>query len=435
MVTNPVKGPSPSDPIKGGVDETKTSSNPHRKIEKVEKVGEVDPEQQSRARKFRAFVEEDTTQEPLDSKLPSPINLFSEKNQSVNNNVADAVPSPTYSPPPKVSSAPAKPDAPTPPLPRSDDFWSDIDEPIQKTSKHPKLTQKNVAPSSKKKDEFFPSAHLGIPIKEPSLPSPTELVNKEVKKTKKEEMLPEPLLKSKPEGFLPREPVAPMSRPLNKEEKKAIPAMPGKEKQIEPDKLPEKKRLTEKSEPKDKEREAGWNPFSQPEVKGTKDQKKEEEPSVEIKAPSSQPLPIEVIPAATAATLAATSYLHPETMALFYQMVGTIYVMSTPPGITRTEIVLNATSYTQSKFYGASIIIEKYATAPNSFNIRLTGSNEAVAAFNQNIPSLVAAFRKGNFSFGIGRIEAEYKDEKPLFRRKEKSKGTDLDGDFKDKER
>ena len=104
--------------------------------------------------------------------------------------------------------------------------------------------------------------------------------------------------------------------------------------------------------------------------------------------------------------------------------------MSWRPLQESTEIVLNSPSYSQSKFYGASIIIERYASAPDSFNIRLTGSNEAVAAFKENIPTLALAFREGHFPFQIGRIEAEYKDEKPLFRRKEKGSRKNDDNDL-----
>lgn len=443
MVSNPVKGPSPSDPIKGSSDETKTSSSPHRKIEKVEKVGEVDPEQQSRARKFRAFVEEDSTQEQPDSTHPSPIHLFSGSDKQ-----GSAKPSYSSSDaPPKAAPTPTKQEAEPeaeqkadePPLPRSDDFWSDIDEPIQEKPKHPKLIEKTALSSpksegaKKKKDEFFPSAHLGIPIKEPSFSKPTHPAFKEVKE--EEETLPEPLQKSKSEKLPPKAPSSPMARSLNEKEQKIGSSFAeDRPKHLESDKLTKKESPKEKPPLKQENKEAIQSPFSQAKKKEAKNQKKEEV-SEEIQPPSIQTLPAEIVPTATAATLAATPYLHPDTMSLFYQMVGTIYIMSAPPGISRTEIVLNAPSYAQSKFYGASIIIEKYATAPNSFNIRLTGSNEAVSLFNQNIPSLAAAFQRGKFSFGIGRIEAEYKNEKPLFRRKEKSKQTDLGGDFEGKER
>jgi len=459
MTSNPVKGPSPSDPIKGYNDETKTSSNPHRKIEKVEKVGEVDPEQQSRARKFRSLVDEDSAEDTKDSNLPSPIDLFStdekpklgSKPSLSADESAEIIPSPTYSPPPTVKSNPAKEETDEPPLPRSDDFWTHIDEPLQnEASPKPMLKEKSqpfhesTGKSKKDKENFHPSSHLGIPIKEPSPYDPSHQISSEKKekiaraKTEEETLPPIPPSLREDIKHL-KEPNSPMSRHLSKEEEKGIiPNLPEEKKRWDSEKVPEKKKNNSQEPTKSVSQQdpnVAWTFGPSFEEKEDRKGEKKEEDSLEITAPSSHPLPAEIIPIATAATAAAMPYLKPETFSLFYQMVGTIYVMATPPGVTRTEIVLNATSYSQSKFYGASIIIEKYATAPDSFNIRLTGSNEAVAAFNKNIPNLMAAFQKGNFSFGIGRIEAEYKDEKPLFRRKEKKEGKDFGGSFTDKER
>lgn len=89
-------------------------------------------------------------------------------------------------------------------------------------------------------------------------------------------------------------------------------------------------------------------------------------------------------------------------------------------GISKTEITLNSPAFARSKFFGAKIELTRYSTAPDSFNIRLTGSQEAVTAFRQNIPQLTAALQKGNFDFRVGRLEAHYSAEKPVFHRKEK---------------
>ena len=94
--------------------------------------------------------------------------------------------------------------------------------------------------------------------------------------------------------------------------------------------------------------------------------------------------------------------------------------MAGPQGVNRTEIVLNNPAYASSRFYGSTITIEKYATAPDSFNIRLTGSQQAVASFKENIPSLMSAFENVNFSFKVHRLDVEYTMERPVFRRKEK---------------
>ena len=140
-----------------------------------------------------------------------------------------------------------------------------------------------------------------------------------------------------------------------------------------------------------------------------------------ITPPTLMVLPSEVVPIAQTAASQAAPFLSPETLSLYYQMVGNITAMVAPNGDSHTEFVLNAPGFANSKFYGATISIDRFSTAPYQLNIRLTGSQEAVTAFNQNLPSLMNAFRQGNFSFTVNRLDAVY--EKPIFRRKEKTKG------------
>lgn len=130
-------------------------------------------------------------------------------------------------------------------------------------------------------------------------------------------------------------------------------------------------------------------------------------------------VPESVLPSVEKAVSSVTSYLHPTTLTLFTQMVGTIYVMSGKAGISQTEVVLNHPSFADSPFYGSTIIIEKYDIAPDSFNIRLLGDQAAVNTFNENIPNLMNAFQNGKFTFRVNRIEAEYT---PPVRRKESSR-------------
>jgi hypothetical protein len=111
---------------------------------------------------------------------------------------------------------------------------------------------------------------------------------------------------------------------------------------------------------------------------------------------------------AVAAVQQAAPYLSPQIRPLFFQMVGTMVIMSTPPGITRTEVVLNNPQMAGSRFYGTKITLEKYATAPDSYNIRLTGTPEAVATFQANASSLMQAFRQGRFDFKVNRLDTEY---------------------------
>lgn len=165
-------------------------------------------------------------------------------------------------------------------------------------------------------------------------------------------------------------------------------------------------------------------PFGEPiqkeereEERGKKKSEKEAMQALQLTPPTLTPLPDFVIPMATQATVAAAPYLGSEALAIYFHMVGTITAMVSPKGDSLTEFVLNAPSFAQSKFYGATISIERFATAPYQLNIRLTGSNAAVNLFKENIPNLLQAFQNKNFAFTINRIEAVY--EKPLFRRKE----------------
>jgi hypothetical protein len=103
--------------------------------------------------------------------------------------------------------------------------------------------------------------------------------------------------------------------------------------------------------------------------------------------------------------------------------VGTIFIAQREPGVTRTEIVLNSPSFANSRFFGATVALEKFSTAPDAFNIELSGSREAVQAFQAQLPSLQAAFQNGSFNFRINRLEAVYSADRPVFRRKKRSEG------------
>lgn len=147
-------------------------------------------------------------------------------------------------------------------------------------------------------------------------------------------------------------------------------------------------------------------------------EKEREKRAFEIQGPSLPLLPPEVASLAELAAAKTAPYLSKEAATLFYQMIGTITLINQRPGVSETEVHLNAPSFAASRFFGATITIEKYASAPDSINIRLTGSSAAVAAFQQNIPSLLTAFQEGSFPFRIGRIEASHETNRPLFRRK-----------------
>lgn len=165
-----------------------------------------------------------------------------------------------------------------------------------------------------------------------------------------------------------------------------------------------------------------WEPDDETGQKGKASEKKEETAFSRVP----DPLPPSILQTSSAALSAASPYLSPEVANLFKHMVGTILFMeSTTPGISRTEVFLTSSAFQKSVFFNSTILIEKYSTAPDSFNIRLSGSPEAVKIFNNNIDSLIngftTAYENRTVKFRVGRIEASYAAERPLFRRKSKS--------------
>jgi hypothetical protein len=137
-----------------------------------------------------------------------------------------------------------------------------------------------------------------------------------------------------------------------------------------------------------------------------------------------QEFPKDIAIRANSLTAHLTPYLPSDVSPLFQKMVGTIIHIE-QQGITKTQVILNSKAFENSIFYGSTISLTQYSTAPNSYNIILKGPNQAVSMFNENLEGLFNSFKKGNFSFTINRLEAEY--ERPLFKRKEKTSSSDTD--------
>lgn len=456
--TSRIGGPPPSEPGKGAQEVRQTAKPEEKKVREVEKVEEVSYEKPRK--KFSSFMMEEEEEPETAPQAPSLFDLAAEEKPPLTEEGESAVPSPAYSPPPNVANPPPASEK-TSPLPRSQQFWQEVDEPPDLPPTAP-LQFKEITPSAiqgkkqigkeevkgkgvgkgeplaapLKKEKPIPAAATREKAekKEESLAAPREIPlsferRKEAAAKGKEEEAapamarplereeqqpplpsagPSPREERKEERALapppsPKERIAPVARGLKEREKRApLPSSPLSAAKEREKKVVVSEEYVKKGEDRDREK---------------KERVGEKEKAIEMQAPP--PLPPQVVPLAQAATAHAAPYLSPEILPLFYQMVGTIYVMITPPGISRTEMVLNAPSFAHSKFFGATITIEKYATAPDSLNIRLSGSNEAVATFNQNLPSLIASFQTGNFPFRIGRLEAEYAFERPVFRRKE----------------
>lgn len=108
------------------------------------------------------------------------------------------------------------------------------------------------------------------------------------------------------------------------------------------------------------------------------------------------------------------SQLSPQTYELFEKMVGTILVQ-TYSGDTSTTVTLNMPN---SIFNGAQVILDRYSTAPQAFNLQLVGTPQAVDAFNANMADLVAAFKQSQHAFEVNLLKPVLEAKKPLIRRK-----------------
>jgi hypothetical protein len=458
MSTERTGGPPPIDHGKASQD-TKAAREEKQKVEKVRAV-DADEEAQKR-KKFRDMMMGDEDL-PFDfePRSPSPFETeFYAANAGLTSSTAPSsassdemgdlgdledtsIPSPAYTPPPDVSTAASQLEDSSEQtnLPQSDGFWENLDFPPDQPLQTPQFEEtpqsqnqplqnpsqgappstpasKKGASASKHKDPSpfgppgKPSASAKTSKQPPAAPSPPFFAASNEKQPQKPSVLPG---KMQPKPTTSGSQPNPKPSPNEKIASASPPASEGKGKK-DLSKPPKE----EESSPFGISQEVTALPFNSQE-QGSRDREKESQREMEIAAPSLPSLPADVQPMAQAASTQAAPYLRPETLSLFYQMVGTIYVMTSQSGVSRTEIVLNNPNFTDSKFFGATITIEKYATAPDSFNVRLTGSQTAVTAFKENIPSLMTAFQNGNFTFRINRVEAEYSVIKPYFRRKEK---------------
>lgn len=405
------------------------------------------------------------------------------------------VPSPSYSPPPSVSAPLPSEDMETDSgdLPQSSDFWDDMDFPPDQQLQSPQFQETPQSAARSNPPEQTPT-QVNQPAKKQAAPGkaapakPTSQTPSPFGPPGK--AIPSGLSKpdkqtiggggksEKPPFFTPEKPASgtpplkakgsekgsdegQMGIPTTKKDKSA-PAqttpsgkmgkvsMPGSEEEEKNPSASYPPSISGRTTPKEKtskSEEESLSPAQRYEGPvpivsenpeggggGRRDRGDKDQHQVEIVSPSLPTLPVDVQPMAQTAATQAAPYLRPETLSLFYQMVGTIYVMTaSPTGISRTEITLNNPAFADSKFYGATITIEKYASAPDSLNIRLTGSNNAVNAFKENIPSLMNAFQNGNFTFRVNRVDAEYAVVKPYFRRKEKGEGGESGGSLGDR--
>jgi hypothetical protein len=426
---------------------------------KVEKVREIDADEQTRKQRFQRFYKEDEiADEKMEQEVkPSPFDLYAGQDRPIkgSSSLSDSengvIPGSAYPPAPNLDAfsgddEAGEEQATQGALPQSDDFWSDFDLPDQTP---PPANFQEMTSSSKEGSQASK--------KQNSLKGSTDHQEK-TENPHSQAASHKNSSKSTPSDPKAKE-VSPFGLPGKPELKRGEKSEPSNPKKPKQDQLPSPFDMQAKIRPVEKEEErytgpiissprsekkenkiktneenlfvpdADVRPYQRGEKDSNQKDQKKEGKITEIEPPSRSALPTQIQPLALNAVSQAEPYLNPTTASLFYQMVGTMYVMAGPQGINRTEIVLNNPSYANSKFFGSTITIEKYATAPDSFNIRLTGSQEAVVTFKENIPSLMNAFANGNFTFKVNRLDVEYTLERPVFRRKEKEEGRRDAGD------
>ncbi|MCB1072408.1 MAG: hypothetical protein KDK96_04810 [Chlamydiia bacterium] len=91
----------------------------------------------------------------------------------------------------------------------------------------------------------------------------------------------------------------------------------------------------------------------------------------------------------------AYSKLSADVHELFEKMGGVIMIQQ-DKGITTTTMNINMPG---SVFDGTQVILDRYSTAPNSYNIQLVGNPDSVKIFNQNLDALKESFKQANFNF------------------------------------
>lgn len=422
MTTERLGGASPSNPMRNNTPDTKAQREERQRVEKVREI-DPDEETQQRRRKFQMMMGDEDVPKEEAPKPPSPFQVEFHLKTEASVSDDEETPLPLTATPPAQN-----PVQPTDDLPQSDNFWEQADLPPDLPPKPTTYQEVTASKKQGKEASLFPGAPAD-PFKAPSSKKPPS--------SSKENSPPffyaAPHSKDEEEAPL-NAPFFPPHKPSNfslqddltEEETETFgsPASSSKEKKSSRNEMAPFGNLEE--------------PSITPVQKKKEEQKKEQRVSFSphMEATALPPIPPDVQPVAQTALTQAQPYLNPETVPLFFQMVGAMYWMISPPGVNRTEFVLNHPAYINSKFYGARILIEKYTSAPDSFNIRLTGSDAAVTAFKEHIPTLLTAFQKGNFPFRIHRMDADYNTDRPVFRRKERQSQSDSDmgGDFKDKE-
>ncbi len=132
-----------------------------------------------------------------------------------------------------------------------------------------------------------------------------------------------------------------------------------------------------------------------------KDEKKkkkiDEKEHQELSQRGDLPPPLIDSPSLDASAPPSYSRLSSQVYELFERLVGLITIQQLS-GNSKTTVTLNMPD---SVFHNSEIVLEKFSTAPHTFNVQLLGSPQAVALFEANMNDLVAAFQDTKRAFEI----------------------------------
>ncbi len=447
-MTSRIGGPIPPDSPRGsrgaqGADGGKFQKE-MRKVEEIEKVGEVDLDQK-RKRVFKTPIEEEgeLTHAPEPSPfqpefhLPKPPVGFSELDDDSSKlgskQGLGAIAASPQRPPEPDSAAFAPPPVVDKHLPESERFWEDYDLPDQPL-KSVEFKERSLPKKPERLSEAEEKKRL---IEEKNRKSLKGFLEKSAAPEE------EPFLQEKSQKTLG--PAGWHEKPFSKTEKKEAGfSKEGMKKQGKPlseDQLEEMPSLGEKEEAEahlaqkmNLPEEMAQVSFAERSLIREIDEKEREKKKAKGETPSAvrppDPLPPACQQVAQAALTAASPFLNTQTAELYLKMVGTmVFMASSKGGISLTEVMLNSPVFKNSVLFNSTITIEKYATAPDSFNIRFTGTPEAIQVFSNNLGRLssafVTAYEEKRVSFRVGRLETELASDRHLIRRKKEGGSKD----------
>lgn len=118
-------------------------------------------------------------------------------------------------------------------------------------------------------------------------------------------------------------------------------------------------------------------------------------------------------------SVAPPSCLTSQIEALFEKMASSMMMMCSS-GETETTLFLDNPHFASSIFFGSTITIREFSTAPKAFNVEITASLAATALIDAHKQELLARFHEGKFHFSLHRIDTSvHSEDRPVLHRKE----------------